>query len=204
MVERTDRLYGDGLAELLDRLTRVMRQLEFDGGLNPVHWEALRYLRRANHLSRTPGALAQFLGTTRGTVSQTLNCLESKGLVERVRCSNDRRVTFLELTERGAAFLETDPLQRVSDVIADMHDGVGHALVDGLNRLIGGLSEQEACKEFGICHRCCRFETGEAAGDSEFRCGLTGAALTDDDTKRICVSYKSREDCPEKNKARPH
>ena len=68
-------------ASLIDRLGRLMRSGEHAGDLNPAQWEALRYLARANRFSRTPAALAQYLGSTRGTVSQTLIALEDHGRI---------------------------------------------------------------------------------------------------------------------------
>ena len=69
------------VAELIDRLGRMTRELQYVDGLNPAQWEALRYLNRANRYSRTPGGVADFLGATKGTISQTVSALESKGLI---------------------------------------------------------------------------------------------------------------------------
>src|SRR5690606_124477 len=49
---------------LLDRLSRLSRELQFVDGLNPAQWEALRFVARANRYSRTPTALAEYLGST--------------------------------------------------------------------------------------------------------------------------------------------
>ncbi len=70
-------------AQLIERLDRLVRSGESGHGLNPAQWEALRYLARANRFSRNPAALADYLGSTRGTVSQTLIALEQKGHVAR-------------------------------------------------------------------------------------------------------------------------
>ena len=65
----------------LERLTRLMRAGEHEGGLNPAQWEALRYLSRANRFSNSPIALTRFLGSTKGTISQTIKALERKGFI---------------------------------------------------------------------------------------------------------------------------
>src|SRR3546814_10986237 len=59
--------------------------------------------------SRTPGALAAWLGQTKGTVSQTVGALERKGLVERTGDPDDRRLVRLSLTEAGHAMLGRAP-----------------------------------------------------------------------------------------------
>ena len=71
------------LTDLLDRVNRMTRGLQYAQGLNPAQWDALRFVARANKYSRTSGALARFLGTTKGTASQTVNALEKKGLLTR-------------------------------------------------------------------------------------------------------------------------
>jgi len=184
--------YGNRVAELLDRFGRIVRQLEFDAGLNPAQWEALRFVSRANRISRTPGALAQFLNTTRGTASQTLIALAAKGFVHKVPCPTDRRVTFLQLTEKGEAQLETDPLKRINELTAGLPDGLEPALVEGLNRLLGRLNAEEGCKQFGVCTTCCHLEPDVDFGaDTPHRCGLTGEPLCQTDTTAICVNHQT-------------
>ncbi len=104
---------SDRAVELLDRMGRIVHGLQFALGLNPAQWEALRFLARANRYSRSPTALAEFLGTTKGTASQTLIALESKGVVKRTRRASDRRSVELEVTPLGLELIEKDPLAPV-------------------------------------------------------------------------------------------
>lgn len=91
------------VADLIERPGRLADTLQRSGGLVPAQWEALRYLSRANRYSRHPGALAAFLGATKGTVSQTVIALERKGLVVRSDDPRDRRSVQIDLTEAGRA-----------------------------------------------------------------------------------------------------
>ena len=59
----------DRTIDLIERLTRLVAADGHSGGLKPVQWAALRYLDNANRFSRTPGALAAYLNSTKGTVS---------------------------------------------------------------------------------------------------------------------------------------
>jgi DNA-binding MarR family transcriptional regulator len=189
-----DKCYGTRVAELLHRLNRAVRQMEFDAGLNPAQWDALRFLNRANRISRTPGCLAQFLNTTRGTASQTLIALAAKGYIEKVACESDRRVTYLNITPAGRAILETDPLKRVNDLAKSLPDDLEPKLIEGLSCLLGRLKADTGCKQFGVCSSCQHLRDGDA--DSErtaHRCGLTGEPLCEMDTTLICVNHLSRE-----------
>ena len=68
----------DHIINLIERLGRFARSAQHCAGMKPAQWEALRFVSRANRYSRTPGALADFLSSTRGTVSQTPIALEKK------------------------------------------------------------------------------------------------------------------------------
>ena len=57
--------------------------------------------------------------------------LEKQGLVRRDRCTEDRRVIFIELTEKGAALL-----QQLDEPVMEMHRSlVGHLSQDELKEL---------------------------------------------------------------------
>ena len=86
-----------GLHELLACLSRVLqgeqRQQAVAAGLPAVQWTILHYLRQANRYSNTPQALGEYLGLTKGTVSQSLKRLEARGWVKRVADARDGRVS---------------------------------------------------------------------------------------------------------------
>ncbi|HRJ02446.1 MAG TPA: MarR family transcriptional regulator, partial [Hyphomonas sp.] len=104
-------------AHLIERLGRLLRAGDHAAGLNPAQAEALRYLARANRFSRTPAALAEYLGSTRGTVSQTLLALEAKGMIERKANARDGRSIMLEVTPSGMEFIGDDPVRMLSRTI---------------------------------------------------------------------------------------
>ena len=64
--------------ERLSELLKVdSRQAGVEQGLQPVQVEVLHYLSICNKYSDTPMAVTEYLGLTKGTVSQTLKVLES-------------------------------------------------------------------------------------------------------------------------------
>lgn len=182
------------LGELLDRVGRFARGVQYVEGLKPAQWEALRYVARANRYSRSPSALASFLGATKGTISQTLITLEGKGYVQRTRGPSDGRAVRLELTPAGHDLLERDPLSRIETVAATtLEDDTRDNLIGMLGKVIDGL--QRACGngEFGVCVDCCLFcqNGAEALPNGPHRCGLNGEALDDVEATRLCVNYRA-------------
>ena len=180
-----------GVGGLIDRVGRVTRALQFADGLSPAQWGALRYVARANRYSRNPTALADFLGATKGTVSQTLIALEEKGYLRRVRGSSDRRAVCLNLTAAGTSLLGQDPLTSVDDATSALSPVAHAALVEALSRVLRDLQRRHGGSEFGVCERCCLFVADGAADEpgGPNRCGLTGDAFDDDERRRICVDF---------------
>jgi DNA-binding MarR family transcriptional regulator len=103
------------LLELVERLGNLMRtelrKSGSDESLQPVQLQALIYLSKANRYSNTPQALAEYLGLTKGTVSQTLLLLDRRGLIERFEDEIDRRVVRLRLSAAGERS-STNPSRR--------------------------------------------------------------------------------------------
>ena len=66
--------------DLIERIAALIRSEERKKctavGLQTVHLQALNYLSRCNKYSDTPAALTNYLGMTKGTVSQSLSLLE--------------------------------------------------------------------------------------------------------------------------------
>jgi DNA-binding MarR family transcriptional regulator len=181
------------LAHLLDRLGRAVHNLQFAGGLNPAQWEALRFLSRANRYSRKPSALADYLGTTKGTISQTVKALEEKGLIVRQVEAKDRRIVRLELSEAGREMLASDPLVALSEAASGAPEEVA-AATRILSSYVRSLQGQCGMKSFGVCKQCGHFSSDVCDDDVTPRCGLTGEPLSDTEVKKICGSCDDQSD----------
>jgi DNA-binding MarR family transcriptional regulator len=188
----THGLYSGQLADLVNRLGRAAHCLQFSEGLNPAQWEALRYLARANRVSRSPTALANYLGTTKGTASQTLRALEAKGYVRRTRGAADRRSVALDLTPAGEKVLEADPIARIEQLAGQIPEELGAAMADGLTSLLGDLRAGCGSAMFGVCAQCGHHLAERETAERRDRCGLSGEILTVEDDKLICVDFAPR------------
>jgi DNA-binding MarR family transcriptional regulator len=181
------------IVEYLDRLGRLTRAFQYSACLNPAQWEALRFLSQANRYSRTPGALASFLGTTKGTVSQTLTTLEEKGYIARVRSETDRRCVDLVLTEAGEALMQQDPLRELEATVGRLDE----ALLDQINRMLRDLLQdlqlRSQMRHFGVCRRCDNVVPldSESAACGGYRCGLTGEPIVEAESGKICMNFQA-------------
>lgn len=182
----------ESFADLVDRLSRITHAAQFACGLNPAQWEAMRFLSRANRYSASPGALADYLGTTKGTASQTLIALEAKGLVARVRSVVDRRKVRLALTDEGRALLERDPLCVIEQAGQELPESQRLLVMSAMNLLVDNLCHRTGEARFGTCGDCCHMR-GECRGgcsDGDAVCGLTGEPLGPGELEQICVNFR--------------
>jgi DNA-binding MarR family transcriptional regulator len=174
----------------LERLARLMRQAGHAGGLNPVQWEALRYLQRCNVLSHSPGAMARYLGSTKGTTSQTIISLEGKGLIAKQVSALDSRGVDLRLTETGVAKLTEDPLAALEGDIVALSDKTQRRLGRALDAMLEAERQRQSEPSFGTCLTCRYFR--EASTGLSQQCMKVSAALSDDETALICVEHVAR------------
>lgn len=172
----------------MERLTRLIRASEHRDGLNPAQWEALRFLARANRFSNSPGALTQYLGATKGTVSQTLKSLEAKGLIVKTPRDGQRGSLSLELTPKAIEALAADPWTRFSADAASLRGKIRRRLAKGLSELLTIELTRKGAPQFGICTECRYFR--EAASDTSPVCMLFDETLNETDTGRICIAFE--------------
>ncbi len=178
-------------AALIERLGRLVSREAHADGLQPVQWEALRYLAKANRFSRTAAAVTAYLGLTKGTVSQTLKALESKGLIRKQVDPKDRRSNRLALTPRGRRHLARDPLQETVAALAKLPEGTRRSLDRGLEQLLTTRLEAQGRRPFGQCRDCAYFAHDHPEGRPHY-CQLLKERLADADADAICHEQRRR------------
>lgn len=179
------------LRERLERLSRFIRQQGFGEGLNPVQWEALRYLVRANRFSNSPGALAQYLGSTKGTVSQTILSLEKKGLLEKRPSPADARMVLLALTPKGVESLAKDPLLSLGSDIAALSSKTQRRFAKAIDEILMGQIKRQKQSEFGGC-RSCRHWRDRSGEDVLSLCMYFNAKMAKSELGKLCQYHLQR------------
>ena len=171
-------------AEQLERLARLIRQASHANALHPVQWEALRYLARANQFSNSPGALAKYMGATKGTVSQTVLSLAKKGLVTKTERLGDSRSIALQLTEQGEKLLGDDPLRDLEKSIAALSDKTRKRFSKGVAEILAAEYVRQNEPSFGSCKLCRFYRDGDPDTCIKFTVDLKSAEL-----ELICVEH---------------
>jgi DNA-binding MarR family transcriptional regulator len=177
--------------DLIERMAALIRSEErkkcTELGLQPVHLQVLDYLSRCNRFSDTPAAVTNYLGMTRGTVSQTLQLLEKNGFIKKNTDVNDRRMVHLSLLATGDAILRQarpSELFEQAASILKQSDFNNHEAV--FVKALSALQKANKSQSFGLC-KTCQYFTSTSGG---FLCGLTKEQLSSGDSEKICQEHK--------------
>jgi DNA-binding MarR family transcriptional regulator len=120
-VQRTANVLLQEVAELLK-----------EHGLTPTQYNVLRILRGAGEAGLTAGDVGERMVTRDPDVTRLLDRLETRGLAERSRCTEDRRVVWTRITAAGVAAIA--PLD---EPVNDLHlRSLGHLGAERLGTLI--------------------------------------------------------------------
>ena len=111
------------LAEVVRLQLRVYNGRFRATGLNQSQVAALIHLDRVEELSQTD--LAARLGMRKAATGTLIDGLEGKGLVERTRRREDRRLQLVSITEEG---------RRLVDDVDHMGETLGIAMREGISR----------------------------------------------------------------------
>jgi MarR family transcriptional repressor of emrRAB len=184
------------LLELVERLGNLMRtemrKAGADESLQPVHLHALIYLSKANRYSNTPQALADYLGLTKGTVSQTLLLLDRRGLIERFEDDIDRRVVRLRLSSAGEQLLaDSQPALAWQNATRNISPNRIRNATSALREALVTLQLDNEGAVFGFCSTC---TWCQKLSQRIYRCGQMGDRLSGPETRKLCRIYEAKVD----------
>lgn len=191
--------------ETAELLVQAARAWYFEGdrhGLRDREWMALRFLGRANRFSRTPSALAGFIGSTRATASQIVKTLEEKSYLVRKPSREDKRSVVLCVTPQGEKHLERhDPINHVLKAVAALGSEECIRLRDSLKEVLNHVDAAHHRLYASICRDCMFLaergpSTSKRRAASEFMCRLHRAPISLDEVELLCTSFERAGDRP--------
>jgi len=177
--------------DLIERLCNLVRAdarvICNEYGMRPVQLAALKFLTQCNRYSDTPQSVADFLGLTKGTVSQTLKVLEQKGLLCKQRDANDKRLVHLKPTAKGRRLVERAvPGETLTLGVEKLSNSESQVTVEALRVLLRSVQKANDLKTFAPCHTC-RFNQQREGG---YFCELTGELLAEQDVALLCREHQ--------------
>ena len=155
--------------------------------LQLVHFQVLEYLSLCNKYSDTPAAIANYLGMTRGTVSQSLIILEKREFIKKNQDHIDKRVFHIQLLGKGRSVLKkakpTDLFKKAAEILQENSPIV--AREDIFIEALRALQMANNANSFGVCKTCENFSRKQGG----FFCELTQEKLSKSDSDKICQEH---------------
>lgn len=131
---RTEDSVGFLMKKAVELISRALDARMAEHGLTDAQWRPLLLLSR--HPAGTATHIARWVGCDTGATTRMLDRLEDKGLLRRVRSTDDRRVQQLELTEEGQKAAAIVPYV-IADVLNAHLADLTRKEVDQLRELLG-------------------------------------------------------------------
>ncbi len=145
---RVESSVGYLVNKLAQTFGRELDRRMVDLGLTDAQWKPLLLLQQ--ELCTTAADIARFAHHDTGAVTRLLDRLEDKGLIERLRSAEDRRIVNLALTKEGkriAAEVPKITAQLANQALAGFSKEEFHQFQDLLNRAlcnVKALNEDDA------------------------------------------------------------
>jgi len=178
---------NDVLERLCNLLRMEARAFGLKHGLQPVQMEALKYVTQCNRYSDTPQAVGEYLGLTKGTVSQSLKALEQKGFLTKQPDKKDKRLIHLTPTLKAKNLTKkATQAKGLEPALAITNSVIATELTQMLRSILRGLQQVNGRKAFGACHTC-RFNEKHPEGSV---CGLTREPLSAQDVQLLCREHQ--------------
>lgn len=184
---------GAGLLRLKQGMRGILWSVAGQAGLSSTQAQILLTLL-ASPAPLTAGALAAQLHVGAPALSEQLNALEDKGLLERRHCREDRRLVRVHLTETGetlaARLVGWDG--RLAAAVRDLPSGDRDVFYRCLLSLVGVL-EDEGLVGAHVCPACRYFcSPDDAEPGRPYQCSLTDLRMADADLRVDCPDFALR------------
>lgn len=175
---------SERIISAITRIASVLRngawQFATAEGLNPTQVDILEALR-----SRKEGVrlswIAQHLGVTAASASDSIASLEAKGLVKKGRAADDGRAVALKLTASGKTLAAriSGAVDFAHEAVADLPLATQEVLFGSLLSMIGKLQQSDRFPEMRACVTCQHFAMNRHANPAApHHCTLVDAPLS--------------------------
>jgi len=185
------------MAETLERISRVFHVLLWDTAkqiaLSPLQIQILLYVRDNPESKGGVGRLAAEFGLTQATISDAVNTLIAKGVLERRAGAEDRRLKLLKLTARGRRKTEraAEWMERAVRLLRVFSEGEKEETLAFMLRLVRRFHEDGLPTKMHVCPGCANFHLGENRGrDTQYTCDHSRKTFRLTQAKFNCPTWR--------------
>ena len=183
---------ADALERIGHALRGLLRSEAARHGLSPIQAQILLHLHETGERDNRLGRLAEYFDLAKGTLSEAIGTLESKGLVVRRLSSTDGRTRPIRLTAKGRRVA-----QRLSPWAAPIRESLrGLARSDRvllyrrLLDIIAALQQAGVITVARMCITCRFFEHRRGEEASSYYCRLLEQPLAEPSLRIDCPDHE--------------
>lgn len=177
----------------LERISQALRILAWKAGtalhLNPIQLQILIFLLQHEHVSSKITSLAKEFNISKASISDSVNSLEHKNLIQKSYARGDVRKFNIQLTANGRKIAEDAALyaQDLSLTVARLPVDDKDKLFSILGEIIFDLHTSGVIPVQRMCRTCKYFETN---GERHY-CGLLNKELNTDQLQIDCSDHEA-------------
>lgn len=163
-------------------------------GLTPTQATILALVERRGGDGPTLGELAEELGVTAATASDSVSALAAKGLVVKERSAQDKRSLAIRLTAGGAREAKrcAEWPDALLTVVAALDAGEQAVLLRALTKMIRELQEHGRIPVARMCATCRFFRPYAHPGhERPHHCAFVDAAFGERELRLECADHES-------------
>jgi DNA-binding MarR family transcriptional regulator len=184
----------------LERISSVMRSdmwaAAHELGLNPTQAGILALLASRSKAGIRVKEIAEHLGVSQPTVTDSISALEDKGLVQKLRSTGDARSTLVQITAPGrkmAISISRSGSEMLAAILSLTVHEQSHLLLS-LTKLIRNLQQQGAIPVQRMCMSCKYFRPNiHRDAKHPHRCAFVNAAFGLRDIRLDCSDHELAE-----------
>lgn len=175
----------------LERISEAFRVLLWEKSkilkLSPIQIQILIFLKNHEAKYCTINSLADEFNMTAATISDAVRVLRGKKLVNKSRNKKDKRIFYLNLTQKGLKIAEENSnfIQDLMNAIEGLDENEKESLLRGLIKIIFHLNQNNVVITKRMCFTCNYFQKQ----NGEFYCELLELKLSIKDLRIDCPEH---------------
>lgn len=182
----------------MERLFTVYRVLMWEKvkefNLSPIQIQFILYLRKYPEKMRNVSAISSEFRLTKATVSDALSALERKKIVYKEKDRKDKRLSTINLTEKGIELAESLEFwdSPIKEILKDLSESEKEQILLFFIKLINSLRNKGLINAVRMCLTCSHFKKNSISNaEIPYFCELTGKAFSEKELKIDCITHSS-------------
>ncbi|MFC1888056.1 MarR family winged helix-turn-helix transcriptional regulator, partial [Candidatus Cloacimonadota bacterium] len=158
--------------------------------LSPIQIQFIYYINGKKHRASTVSEIASEFDLKKATVTESINNLVKKGVIVKLRSDQDKRVFFLNLTDKSESILASINKRKSMFIsnISELDKDIKVKTYSSLTKLLEKFFQDQLIQKAVMCPTCLNYKELDGLGDS-YICDNSNSERSLTDIKWNCENY---------------